>query len=193
MSEPPKSLDDIPIPEVDTVAWIYDMSRQTEPTYALVSASTVEDWVRHALIAKMRNDLSSKLSERLFEGYGPLSSFSGKIDIAYALNIFPTEIYNDLRAIKDIRNKFAHAKDYLHFNSVELAPDIQKLTGWSTGSNPQTLFIERVNACVEVCKKHLETAALVAAVRAYKHASPDKSDAEHLARQTILGGNVKVD
>jgi hypothetical protein len=51
--------------------------------------------------------LDKKLAGRLFKGYGPLSSFSAKIDLAYALKVTTLEIHNELHKIRDIRNAFA--------------------------------------------------------------------------------------
>ena len=136
----------------------------------------------------MREPLSSRLKERLYHGYGPLNSFSAKIDIAYAFSLIDDEIYNDLRAIKDIRNVFAHSKAVLNFNSPELKPHIQKLTGWSAKENPITLFMDRCKACVEDSKNHLSTASLIRAIELYKKpqpSSPDKSDEPHPHRPTL--------
>jgi DNA-binding MltR family transcriptional regulator len=137
----------------------------TETAVAVVLASRVEDWLAATIKTKMRDDLSSKLVERLFKGYGPLSSFSGKIDMAYAFSIFGVETYNDLRAIKDIRNRFAHSKEVIDFLSDDLAPDIQKLTGWTPQSKPIDLFMKRCKACVEEFEKHIPSDAMMEALK----------------------------
>ena len=159
---------DHPILTPDFAAIIQEMKLQTDTATAVVLASRVEDWLGEALKTKMRDDLSAKLKERLFQGYGPLSTFSAKIDIAYAFSMVEPAIYNDLRAIKDIRNRFAHSKNVVHFQSAELVPYIQKLTGWKTDSDYTDLFIERCKECIEACKPSLERAALAAAVREFK-------------------------
>ena len=73
----------------------------------LVAASILGTELERALKATMR-PLDKKLAGRLFKGYGPLSSFSAKIDFAYALKITTLEIHNELHKIRDIRNAFAH-------------------------------------------------------------------------------------
>jgi len=62
-----------------------------------------------ALLARMR-PLGNRLTASLFDGYGPLSSFSAKIDLAFALSIFDENLYSDLKIIKEVRNIFAHPK-----------------------------------------------------------------------------------
>jgi DNA-binding MltR family transcriptional regulator len=162
---------DHPILTPDFAALIQEMKLQTDTATAVVLASRVEDWLGAAILTKMRDDLSAKLRERLFRGYGPLSTFSAKIDFAYAFSIVETDIYNDLRAIKDIRNKFAHSNDVIHFQSPKLAPNIQKLTGWTKDSVPIDLFIDRCKACIEACEPTLELAEMVSAIKGYKSGS----------------------
>jgi hypothetical protein len=57
-----------------------------QSNFAIVAGSVLEDMLAEALRVKMRDGLSARLKERLFSGYGPLSSFSGKIDIAFAFS-----------------------------------------------------------------------------------------------------------
>jgi len=45
---------------------------------------------------------------RLFEIYGPLSSFSARINVAYAFGLIDQHLLLDLNIIKRIRNHFAH-------------------------------------------------------------------------------------
>jgi hypothetical protein len=87
---------------------------------AIVGAALVEEQVHRALLTKMR-PLSGQMHKRLFDGYGPLSSFSGKIDVAYALHIITKATYRDLTTIRRIRNKFAHPMSPdTHFDSPEI-------------------------------------------------------------------------
>jgi hypothetical protein len=79
------------------------------PWGALVASARLEAAVERGLLIKMR-PLSKTRRANLFEGYGPLASFAGKIDIAYALGIFDDETYADLKVIKRIRNEFAHPR-----------------------------------------------------------------------------------
>jgi len=165
-------------PEIDLLEWIDEVSRRAEPVFAIVSASILEDWLGQALETQMR-DLTSTLRARLFGGYGALATFSAKIDVAYAFKLFDEDLYNDFRAIKDIRNKFAHTRDLnLHFNSLELAPEVQKLTGWTNKSDPEQLFNQRVHACVKAVQPHMNQSAIVKALkkdRAPQSTHPDQS------------------
>src|SRR5688572_12782355 len=123
-------------PEIDFNAIIRRMAKDTETAFALVLAARVEEWLQGALEGSMR-ELSSRHKDRLFSGYGPLSTFSAKIDVAFAFNLFGEETFNDLRAIKDIRNAFAHSVEVVHFGSPAVRPMMQRLAGWTKEAKPQ--------------------------------------------------------
>lgn len=59
-------------------------------------------YLRHFMVADAE-------IERLFE-VGPLSSFDARINIAYAFRLISKTHREDLRLIKDIRNRFAHGR-----------------------------------------------------------------------------------
>jgi DNA-binding MltR family transcriptional regulator len=149
-------------------------SCQEDTSTAVVSVSIVQDWLAAVIKGRMRS-LSSKLEERLFSGHGPLSTFSGMIDLGYAFELFDTKIYNDLRALKDIRNAFAHSTDALHFDSPELTKHFQKLTGWDKNSSPGTLFSDRIHAVVDALKPQTEINLMVQAIKDYR-AKQETSD-----------------
>lgn len=164
-------------PAIDLAETIRRMARETETAFAIVLASRTEDWLQFSIQAMMRR-LSKTKADRLFCGYGPLSTFSAKIEIGYALKIFDDDILLDLKSIQGIRNKFAHAKEPRHFDDPDLEPLFQKLSGWSKDAKRQDLFSERIKACVEVFKKHLERYALAQALEehiAARESSPEKS------------------
>ena len=60
------------------------------------------------------------MRKRLFDGYGPMSSLSGKIDMAYALKVITKKAYDDLTTIRRLRNKFAHSMALVNFDSAEI-------------------------------------------------------------------------
>ncbi len=63
------------------------------------------------------------MHNRIFEGYGPLSNISAKIDLSYALNIISEQTYKDLRNLNKIRVKFAHSAELKNLQD----PDITKI------------------------------------------------------------------
>jgi DNA-binding MltR family transcriptional regulator len=75
--------------------------------------------------------------------FASLTTFSGKIDIAHAFSVIGSEMYSDLRAIKDIRDRLAHSKNVIRFDSLAIAPLLQKLSGWTAKAKRMELFMER--------------------------------------------------
>ncbi|MGM4967818.1 MltR family transcriptional regulator [Tardiphaga sp. 1201_B9_N1_1] len=53
----------------------------------------------------------------LFEGEAPLSSFSAKIKIGYALGLYGKIVRDDLDTIRTVRNAFAHSTVHLDFKT----------------------------------------------------------------------------
>jgi DNA-binding MltR family transcriptional regulator len=92
----------------------------------------------------------------LFTGYGPLASFAATIDIAYAPSIIDDNFVGDFRALKSIRNSFAHPQGQIHFQSAQLFQHFQKLKGFTkeTDKHRRSLFDERLAACVDHIDQH---------------------------------------
>lgn len=65
---------------------------------ALVSAAALDECLGKALLTKFR-PLNKKMRKKLFEWPGPLSNFSTKIDLAFALNVFEKITYDDLKTM----------------------------------------------------------------------------------------------
>ena len=97
--------------------------------------------------------MNNKMYTRLFENYGPLSTFAAKIDMAYALGIIPREMYEELGKIRKLRNEFAHSTDILYFESEKIAPrfaDLKKPQ--TTETKPSALFL----LCIKEIGQHLD-------------------------------------
>jgi hypothetical protein len=116
---------------------------------AIEMAGHMEGWLKKVLLAVGR-PLSKTGIAKLFDGYGPLSQFSAKIDIAYFFGLIDQTTYDDLRAIKDIRNKFAHATTPILFTSESVDRECQRLAGWKIGNDNHSLFEARCIAAHRV-------------------------------------------
>jgi DNA-binding MltR family transcriptional regulator len=87
---------------------------------AILVAAKLEESLEEALLTKMQ-PINHEIRKRLFEGYGPLSGFAAKIDLAYALKIFSKKVYDTLRTIKKVRDIFAHRSELCNFETPEIA------------------------------------------------------------------------
>ena len=120
--------------------------RNTHASVAIVGASILAEDLRGALLSRM-HPFSKSLERRIFEGYGPLSSFSSRIDMAFALDILSAQLRDDLNTIRAIRNTFAHSKSILHFNDPAIAEQCRKLRTWSRRkADLQAVYMESLQA-----------------------------------------------
>jgi hypothetical protein len=103
--------------------------------------------------------MNREMYDRLFDGYGPLSTFSSKIDLAYALNLTTSGVHANLIIIKRIRNKFAHTVDVLTLESTSVQPLYQKLKKPAQPKENSTvgIFIECVDEIVSFLEEFLKS------------------------------------
>lgn len=79
-----------------------------------MAASYFEYLLEHLLGGKLVQDKSTH--EKIFGSNGGLSTFSSKIDMAYALGLLGKEAKSDLHKIRKMRNAFAHDHKPLNFS-----------------------------------------------------------------------------
>jgi hypothetical protein len=75
----------------------------------------------------MRPSLNSDDIRRLFDYEGPIGSFSARIRVAYAFNLFGPETRDDLDLIRLIRNEFAHSGRPFGFSEPLVKPVTDRL------------------------------------------------------------------
>ncbi len=107
-----------------------------EASFVLLTATSIEQVLRDLLISKMRKDLSNNIRSSLFDGYGPLGSFSARIDLAFALDIITDNERSNCRVIKDIRNDFAHSTEMKPLNDPGVLKHVRKLKNYRADVEP---------------------------------------------------------
>lgn len=110
-----KALAREPIPPDEIFGSLDEIATQNDQTEAVMGASFLDDSLKHAILARMRDSLSNDDISNLFDNDGPLATLSAKIQVAFALGIIGKEARASLHCIRDIRNAFAHAKRTLGF------------------------------------------------------------------------------
>ena len=99
----------MPTPATLTVGnWnqlVQTLADESDRGAAILAASFVENFLGNFLKSKIHDDAVAKA---LFGPVGPLSSFSQRIVVAYAFSFIERDLYDDLTAIREIRNYFAH-------------------------------------------------------------------------------------
>jgi hypothetical protein len=101
------------------------LGMETDQGVALVSAAYLGEELR-MLLEKMFVH-SPKTIHALFEGAGPLATFSSRIDLAFAVGLLSQEPHRLLHLIRKIRNDFAHQHHEMSFTDEGIAARCQKL------------------------------------------------------------------
>ena len=130
--------------EASIAARFEELRARTHPGTALLITGYIDDFLEDLLLHKMR-PLSNTIKNRIFKGYGPLESLSAKIDIAYAFNFVDDVTYEDMRVIKDIRNKFAHPTELLNFSSPEIVDLCAKLSTFDKAKPATSAFADAIS------------------------------------------------
>ena len=92
-------------------------------TLAALLESTLESAMLRRFVPLSRTDRKD-----LFEGVAPLATFSAKIRLGYALNMYGRKTRADLDNIREIRNAFAHARTKINFRTREVDIVCQRIT-----------------------------------------------------------------
>jgi DNA-binding MltR family transcriptional regulator len=92
------------------------LQARTHAGTVLYTTAFIDEELGKALLAQMR-ELSERVKDRIFGGYGALDGLSRKTDIAYAFKFIDQRTYDDLRVINSIRNRFAHPEELWSFDS----------------------------------------------------------------------------
>jgi hypothetical protein len=128
-------------PDIDLGELIAQLSKNAEAGTALVTVAVIDEWLQKLLLAAMRR-LSNTEAEKMFGANRFLYDVAPKADIAYAFRLLDEETYRNLRAVKAVRDLFAHTSEQIHFNSPEIIRACQALPGFKKGIDTHALFIE---------------------------------------------------
>jgi hypothetical protein len=123
-----KPLHNVPMGSLDFVAILHEMDNSDNRTCAIVAAALIENNLATAISARLRL-LDAKEQKKLFEDRGVLATFSAKIDIGFALNIYDGLVRHDLDQIRSIRNRFAHYLEVRDFDHPDVASFCDGLHG----------------------------------------------------------------
>ena len=125
----------------DAMRYYDALNQESDRAAAILAAAHFENVLGKQIMHKFV-ELNRELQKKIFDGYGPLSTFSAKIDIAFALGLYDEENRKGLHKIRRIRNEFAHAPIPIKFNNEKIADMCSKLPCISSSDADDT-FRER--------------------------------------------------
>jgi DNA-binding MltR family transcriptional regulator len=97
-------------------------NKESDRGLALVAAEFMDATLERLLLARFASGIKQrpKLIKPLFEGFGPLSTFSARINVSYAIDLLEDWMASDLDLIRRIRNELAHSLQSKTFRDPEI-------------------------------------------------------------------------
>jgi hypothetical protein len=100
--------------------FLAEVNSQTDRGAAIVSAGVLDEILELVILARLI-EISAERREALFNRSGsPLSAFSPKIEMAFALGIISNDARLALHLVREIRNIFAHRIEQITFDHPEV-------------------------------------------------------------------------
>jgi DNA-binding MltR family transcriptional regulator len=106
----------------------FELTNESDRGCVLAGAALLEECIE----ARFRRyfdsrQISKSIQDSLFNSNGPLATFSGKIKLGYAIGLFSRETFNDIEAIRKLRNEAAHVSEDFDFSSKTIRPKLESL------------------------------------------------------------------
>ena len=98
------------LPPLNWGNFLEELQGISERASAIVSGAMLEDILGHLLLNRLVDD-EGVAQDLLFNAYGPLGTFSARINMAYMLGLIGKQEQRELNLVKRIRNEFAHETD----------------------------------------------------------------------------------
>ena len=115
-------------PLLNLDSWLEDFEKEfaqnTDRGAVIVSATILAELLRMTLETFM---VQEDVVDDLFGPYKPLSTFSARVQIAFALGLISDQEHNYLEIIRGIRNQFAHTAGALSFENQSISDRCQNL------------------------------------------------------------------
>ena len=98
-------------------AFLDDFQKESDRAAAVLAVSYLDDLLKQLLLHNFRNKIKK---DELFDGMGPLNTFSAKITISYAYGLIDKNLKDDMNNIRRVRNEFAHEFKNLSFKEEKI-------------------------------------------------------------------------
>ena len=103
----------------EVLAFRASLSSETDRGCALMAGAYLDDQLQRLLRRSLVDD--KVVSDKLLGGFGPLGTFSARIDFCYALGLLSPMATRDLHLIRKIRNEFGHTATPLTFDCPSIS------------------------------------------------------------------------
>lgn len=149
-------------PDTDASSYLKMLLTETDDRGGAIMGSAFIEQCLEVAIRSRIADPGKDIANSWFKGpNAPFSSFSSKIQLGRALAIYGPQMQDQLIAIKDIRNVFAHRALPLDFNHPSLLSAVHKVAPFMRGSKSDKFRSAFVSGCFVIGSSLIEDA--------YKH------------------------
>lgn len=100
--------------------YLDELLGQNDRACALVAASILSQDLLSLIETKLTKLTEEERNLLFYEAQAPLSSFSARIALSYALGLIPSEERSNLTIIRHIRNTFAHTSRSISLGIIPL-------------------------------------------------------------------------
>ncbi|PSM18157.1 hypothetical protein [Nitratireductor sp. StC3] len=130
--------------EAQNIFWqeITRLNENAQSTTAILTAASLDSFLQTIITSKMPK-LNADLRDKMFSGYGPFSSFSAKIDSAYAMGLIDKTMHTEMHIVRRIRNEFSHPKDFrpVTFQHPALKTIFEKFADYTDHNVDKSMFL----------------------------------------------------
>ncbi|MEX8548005.1 MAG: hypothetical protein V5804_10435 [Mucilaginibacter sp.] len=96
----------------------FKLTNESERGALLIGAGKVEEYLEKLIVGLLPSK-EKNYTSKLLNYPGPLSSFSGKIELPYAFRIFDERLYKSLTELRKLRNQAAHSSNSFSFDEIK--------------------------------------------------------------------------
>ena len=130
---------------------LVDVVRDTHADTMIRVSSLLEEIFELSIRMAMLN-AGQKVNERMFKRDGELATLEKKINKAKDLNLLDDTAFTDAHLVRRIRNKFAHRRERLHFDSSKVVALARQLSTYEKAESNQDAILKTVSTIVDQLK-----------------------------------------
>ena len=130
---------------------LVDVVRDTHADTMIRVSSLLEEIFELSIRMAMLN-AGQKVNDRMFTRDGELATLEKKINKAKDLNLLDDTAFTDAHLVRRIRNKFAHRRERLHFDSSKVVALARQLSTYEKAESNQDAILKAVSTIVDQLK-----------------------------------------
>lgn len=137
--------------ESDADAFLAELTTGTDRAAALVASTVLDNDIASILEMVLVHKTKKQLEDLLYSPQAPLSGFSARIKMIYAIGIIEEKVFVSLNVVRNVRNTFAHAQKPLKFDTPAIARECAKLPATHVNWSQSIQMTDARRRYIEYC------------------------------------------